>query len=254
FAWREEVIALVRHHQVPYCLLDQPSPQRLAIEVSQTARCDRLALLAEADVRGRVCRDQERLLVNVALFGTYCQEQGCWTAPYSFPSDHSRFLYFHETGRHPDVLAHEDFRAEVVLMSGLPGAGKDHWVRSNLPDWPVVSLDALRGQLEVKPADPQGTVVNRARELAREYLRQGRSFVWNATNLSRQLRGECICLFARYNARIRVVYVEVAEERLYEQNRQRPVPISQAVIERLLDRWEVPDRTESHLLERIVRD
>jgi hypothetical protein len=56
-AVRESITALVRYHEVPYYLLDRPDPQRLAIEVSQTARCDHLALLAEADVRGRVCRD-----------------------------------------------------------------------------------------------------------------------------------------------------------------------------------------------------
>jgi predicted kinase len=252
FAVREQVAALVRHHQVPYYLVDRPDARRLAIAVSQTARCDRLALLAEADVRGRVCGDQQRLLDNIALFVEFCQEENCLSAPRMFASDHARFLYFRSAHRHPDAPAHEDFRAEVVMMSGLPGAGKDTWVRNNLPRSPVVSLDAIRGDMDVDPADEQGQVINRAREQARDHLRGGQSFVWNATNLSRQLRAQCVQFFADYHARIRIVYVEASEERLLRQNRQRQIPVPQAVLERLLDRWEVPDMTEAHSIEWVV--
>src|SRR5262249_41574022 len=100
--------------------------------------------------------------------------------------------------------------------------------------------------------DAQGQVLNRARELARDHLRHGRPFVWNATNLSRQVRGECLRLLAAYNTRVRIVYVEVDEPRLHAQNRRRPAPVPAAVIERLLDRWEVPDRTEAHQVDRVV--
>jgi predicted kinase len=142
----------------------------------------------------------------------------------------------------------------VVLTSGLPGSGKDHWVRRHRGDWPVVSLDALRGELGVDPADTQGAVVNRARELARGYLRDGRSFVWNATNVSRSLRDEVIGLFARYGARVHVVYLEVPADVLMTRNRQRPAAVPEAVLERLLDRWEVPDRTEAHRVDWLVTD
>ena len=108
FALREQVAALVRHHQVPYYLVDRADARRLAIEVSQTARCDHLAILAEADVRGRICPDQQRLLDNVALFVEFCREEDCLSAP-RLPSDHARFLYFRSAQRHPDVPAHEDF-------------------------------------------------------------------------------------------------------------------------------------------------
>ena len=254
FAVREQVAALVRHHQVPYFLLERGDARRPVLEVSQTARCDRLALLAEADVRGRACADRQRLLDNVALFVEFCREQGCLSAPYAFASDHARFLYFRDEGRQPDAPAHEDFRAEAVLTSGLPGAGKDHYVRAHFADWPVVSLDALRGELDVDPAGEQGAVVQRAREAAREYLRQGRSFVWNATNVSRQLRGECVRLFAAYRARVRIVYVEAPEAVLLAQNRRRPSPVPEAVIERLVERWELPDLTEAHQVEWVMRE
>ena len=233
FTLREQVTALVRHHQVPYYLMEQADPLRTVAAVSQTARCDHLAILAEADIRGRHCGDQGCLLENVTLFAEYCREQGCLPGPREFPSDHTRFVYFRSEDRHPDVPVHDDTRCEVVLMSGLPGAGKDHWVRRHHPDWPVVSLDVLREDLDIDPADGQGVVIQQARELARAYLRQSKSFVWNATNLSRQIRETCIGLFADYKARIRIVYLEAAEEELLKRNRQRPMPVPQAVMERL---------------------
>lgn len=254
FAVREQVAALVRHHQLPYFLVDQADSQRRAITASQTARCDWLALLAEADVRGRICPDRQRLLDNVALFAEICREEGCLSGPRPFASDHARFLYFRDDSRHPDAPAFDDTRCEAVLLSGLPGSGKDHWLRENLPERPAVSLDALRAELGVDPADEQGAVINRARETAREFLRAGRPFAWNATNLSRQLRTEVINLFAAYKAAVRIVYLEVPEAVLFEQNRRRDARVPAAVIERLLDRWEVPDVTEAHKVELVLRE
>ena len=112
----------------------------------------------------------------------------------------------------------------------------------------------MRDELDVLPTDDQGPVLNRAREQARAYLRQGQSFVWNATNVSRQLRGESLRLFADYNAHVRIVYVEASPDVLFPQNRQRPAPVPEKVIERLMDRWEVPDLTEAHQVDWIVRE
>src|SRR5271154_1243925 len=97
--WRQGV------EDEPYHLFDRDDPVRSVAEVSQTARCDLLALLAEADVRGRICRDQQRLLDAVGLLAEQCRDSGCWTTKMAFPSDHSRFLYFRDEKRHPAVLA-----------------------------------------------------------------------------------------------------------------------------------------------------
>jgi predicted kinase len=246
FATREAVCALVRHHQVPFFLIEKDDPARTARAISQSARCDHLALVAEADARGRHCADGQRLLDNIALFRELCAETGCLDAPAAFPSSHARVLYLRGDTNDALYLPHESFRADVVVMSGLPGSGKDLWVRINLAGWPVVSLDQIRGELDVDPSDNQGEVVAHARELAREHLRAGRSFVWNATNLSKQLRTTVLNPFFDYGARIRIVYVEVPETALRTQNRQRESAVPDAVIERLLDRWEVPERGEAH--------
>jgi len=217
------------------------------------ARCDHLAILAEADAKGRTCADRDRLLDGIALFVDLCREEGCLSTPRAFASDHARFLYFRDERREPDTPAHAEHRSQAVLLSGLPGGGKDHWIRENLRGWPVVSLDDLRADLDVSTEERQGGVVERARSIAREHLRAGRSFAWSATSLSRQVRDACIGLFARYDARIRIVYVEAPEERLRRQNRERPRPVPERVLEGLLDRWEVPDITEAHEVERILR-
>jgi predicted kinase len=252
FAAREQISALVRHHLVPLYLAEREDPRRLAIEVSQSARCDHLAILSEADARGRICPDPQRLLGNIARFAGICGEHGCLQKTFPFPSDHHRFLFFRDLSRQPDSDTNDDFSCEVVLMSGLPAAGKDYWIQHHLKSWPMVSLDAIRIGLGVTPNGGQGEVLNRARDIAREYLRAGQSFVWNATNLTRQVRNDCIRLFAEHRARVRIVYREVSSDRLFYQNRHRRNRVPVSVIERLLDRWETPDRTEAHQVEWIV--
>jgi predicted kinase len=95
-------------------------------------------------------------------------------------------------------------------------------------------------------------VIAAARELARERLRAGEPFVWNATNLSRSIRGQLIDLFAGYRARIEIVYREVPEPDLWRQNRERTRPVPERVIDALLARWTVPDLTEAHGVEAVV--
>jgi putative nucleotidyltransferase with HDIG domain len=156
FALREIIVNLVRHHGLPVWALERADPQRAVIAASQRVRLDWLALLAEADVRGRSSADQDDLLTNIALFREFCREQGCYGTPYAFANDHSRVQYFRTPGRDPAYAAYDDTRFEVVLMSGLPGAGKDTWLAANLPDWPVIALDDLRAALDIDPADDQG--------------------------------------------------------------------------------------------------
>jgi predicted kinase len=117
----------------------------------------------------------------------------------------------------------------------------------------MISLDELRREMRIAPAENQGPVVARGRERTHEYLRRKQSFIWNATKISRQLREHCISLCAAYNARVHIIYVETGAEALAEQNRSRERVVPPEVINRLLARWEPPDLTEAHQVEMIVR-
>ena len=252
FTLREQVTALVRHHLVPLYLAEREDPRRLAIEVSQTARTDHLAILSEADARGRICPDPQKLLTNIARFAEFCRQFECHGQAFPFVSEQARFQFFHHPAHPPENPPPEHFTCDVVLMSGLPGSGKDYWIQHQLRGWPMISLDQIRQELGLAPNEPQGAVLNRARDLAREYLHAKRSFCWNANNLSRQVRNECVRLYAEFGARVRIVYREVSSDRLYYQNRQRRNRVPVSVIERMLDRWETPDRTEAHQVDWVV--
>lgn len=249
FATREQICALVRSHQVPFFGITKPDAERLAIRLSLVTRNDWLALVAEADGRGRRCldpADQARIIDNCLLWAEQCREVGVLDRPRAFASAHTRRVYFESETRHPDVLAHDDTTCEVILMSGLPASGKDHWLRTTRPELPVVSLDDLRDELEVDPAETQAQVIAVARERAREHLREQRSFAWNATNLSASLRAQLLQLARDYRARTHVVYVETSAAEQSARNRARPVPVPHKAVERMVMRWSVPDVTEAH--------
>ncbi|MFH7026638.1 MAG: AAA family ATPase [Heteroscytonema crispum UTEX LB 1556] len=125
-------------------------------------------------------------------------------------------------------------------------------VKENLLDWRVISLDKLRQTMGVSPDDDQGAVANQAKAIAKEYMRVGQSFVWNATNLSRQLRGMLISLFAGYQGSIRIVYLEAPWEELLHRNRDRAAKIPEKVLSRMKNRLEVPDITEAQQVDWIV--
>jgi predicted kinase len=254
FALREQVCGLIRYHQIPFYLIERDDAQRVAAEVSVAARCDLLALVAEADIRGRICADMPRIVDQIELFREFCRDEGCFSEPRRFASDHTRVVYFRSEGRQPDVEVWDDTRSEIILMSGLPGAGKDTTIRERFGHLPVVSLDALRETMDVEPDENQGQVVQAAREKARELLRRGESFVWNATNLNRQRRAPILSLAGDYGARIRIVYVESPAATLFAQNKAREASVPEKVIRRMTERWEVPLLSEGHVVERLVRE
>ncbi|MBK6734052.1 MAG: AAA family ATPase [bacterium] len=245
-ARRERICGLIRHHQEPFFIMARDDAERRAITMSWRLDCRHLALLAEADARGRQCRDSGRLLENIELFVEYARELDCLDQSYRFASDHSRFLYFRRQDRSPAYCAHDDTKGLLTVMCGLPAAGKDTWIRQQEPGSAVISLDDMRRELKVRPTDPQGPLAAEARERARVLLRRGVSFVWNATNISNDQRGRVIDLGADYGYRIRIVCAEADAVDLRRRNDERDRPVPAAALERMLERWEAPDLTEGH--------
>ncbi|GAB4207227.1 MAG: AAA family ATPase [Roseiflexaceae bacterium] len=246
---REQVARLVRHHGLPLWFLDREQPERALVLASQSVRLDRVALLAEADARGRICADQRELLARIDLFRQLATELECYDRPRAFASDHSRFAYCRNPQASLSYDAYDDTRFEVVLMCGLPASGKDTWTRTQQPGWPVISLDAIREELEIEPTEHPGPVAQAAKRRARELLQHGQPFVWNATNITRLLRRQLIDFFSAYGARVRIVCTDAPLATILRRNRARTDPVPERVILRMLEKFEAPDLTEAHSVE-----
>lgn len=239
---RERACNLIRYHMVPYRLVDAPDWQRQILALNLNARCDLLTILARADARGRICQDQQKLLDQIELFAQLASEN-----PPPFADAHSRVTYFRKGGDPARVVFHQP-RCRVTVMSGLPAAGKDHWIEHHGQGQPIVSLDGLREELDVSPGGDQGEVIQAAREQARQHLRASRDFIWNATNLSQSLRQRTLELCYDYQADVRLVYVEAPLAEIERRNQARSRPVPAGVVERMLRRWEPPDQQEAHEL------
>lgn len=248
FAVREAIAGLVRYHGLPIWALEKPNPRKQLVMAAMEVNTQWLALLARADVLGRICADQQNMLYRIDLFEEFCRENNCWGQARPFASNNARMHYIQHEDSYIDYIPFDEPQMEVVMLCGLPGAGKDSYIQRNYKQTPVVSLDDLRVSMKIAPNDKEGNgqVVQAAKEQARVMLRAKKSFVWNATNTTRQMRTQLVELFTSYKALVKMVYVEAPYKLLHKQNHNREAIVPTTVIEKLIRKLEVPAPWEAH--------
>lgn len=248
FYIRESVVGLVRYHGLPLWVFEKEYPVQALLKASLEVNTRWLAILATADVLGRECSDQKEMLYRIELFRELCMEQDCWGQPRLFPSELSKFQYFRKEEQSPDYLPFDTTHSEAIILSGLPGSGKDFFLKKNFPQHAVISLDDMRRKSKINYRDTKGNgrVIQEAKELAKTYLRNRQPFVWNATNITLQMREQLIDLFAVYDPIIRIIYLEVPYKKLLSQNKNRDFPIPEPALEKMIGKLEVPRSWEAH--------
>ncbi len=253
--FRETVCALVRHHMIPAYLTEQDDPIRTVREIAAIGEVAEdfswtlLHMLAKADVKGRMADDIEDSMVKVELSGLVAEEAGCLYKPYAFANLFTKHAYLSGRNVQPDQELYDDTWGEVILLSGLPGTGKDTWIHQNHPEKLVVSLDEIRMELWVRAGDSQAEVILSAMERAKEHLRKQRPFVWNATDLTKETRRKLISLFERYRAKTRIVYLETERETRKARNVGRKEAVPEDAVAGMLEKTVLPTPDEAHTVD-----
>lgn len=252
---REAVCLLVRYHSYPPVAIERDQPQlqlhRMAANglLVPDFSIKMLCMLCNADMLGRKCNDQQEVLDKIAMCEELAKEEGCYDSCYTFPSSYTQRAFLAGRDNWKNQELYDDTWGEVILVSGLPGTGKDTWIKNNMSDLPVISLDDIRRANKISPTAEQGRVANLAREQAKDYLRKHQPFVWNATNITVQMRESLVSLFETYHARVRIVYLETDWQTLLERNHSRKDVVPQAVIEKMLGKLVLPEAYEANKVE-----
>lgn len=249
---REAICNLIANHSLPPHAIEKSNGKfrlmRAAAngELTPYFNIKMLCCLALADINGRISADKEEFAEKVILCEELAKEAGCYEKPYSFPSDYTAFSYLSGKNISPEYPLYDATWGEVILMSGLPGTGKDTWIKQNCPQLPMISLDEIRKEYGISPVGPQMQVANIASERAKEMLRKKQSFVWNATNITPDIRQRHIKLFCDYGAFVRAVYLETDLQEQMKRNKNRADAVPERAIDDMLRKLIPPERFEAH--------
>lgn len=254
---REAVCLLIRYHSYPpFCISDEGDTRlhRIAANglLTDAFSLRRLITLEKADSLGRRGEGVADMYDRVKYCEMMAEELGILDTPYPFTSDYARRAYFKGRLSYRDGELYKPEPFEVIMMSGLPGTGKDTYIRKHFPTLPVISLDEIRERLGISPTEKQARVIECAHEEVRALLRKRQPFVWNATSITAELRSRQISLFEDYGASVRCIFLETGWEEELRRNRERERNVPEEVILSMLSRLEMPEVYECETVEWIT--
>lgn len=248
---RESICNLVRYHSFPPYALSYENADIRLLKIAANGNLardfsiEKLCTLEKADMLGRIHSGVDDALDRIDCCKMLAEELGCLKKPYEFANDFSMRAYFKGKTLWKEHDMFNDSWGTVILMSGLPGTGKDTYIKEKYSHLPLISLDEIRKELHISPTKKQGKVAAIGHERAREYLRKKQSFVWNATNITTQTRDMQISLFEEYGASVKTVFLETEWDEQIRRNRSREDEVPTSVIEHMLSKLVLPEKYES---------
>lgn len=255
FGIRERICGIIMVHQVPFFLMNdrQRSPEYTLRLLSVAVPVRLLLMVALADMQGRETVTQAACLDDLALVWLLAEEMGVLDTPAAFVDNTTRWRYFAGNGDiYPETPFYREAGSEVIVLSGLPAVGKNHWVDRLGKDWPVLSFDDAKAEFGLAEGDKVGQAVHAVIDRAKKLLAKREPFIWNATHLTKQMRGKTLDLVHAYQGVSRLVYLEEPRAVLLSRNSKRDSALPNKRLEEMLLKWDVPQLPEAYRVEHYV--
>jgi putative nucleotidyltransferase with HDIG domain len=252
FKTREQIVALIKYHGLPLNFMDKENIEYTLIKTSECLDMRLLYLLSKADLLGRECSDKDELLSKIEYFKDYSIELKCYYSRKKFKNAYTRFKYFNSKNIWPDDEVFDITTFEVIVVVGLPLAGKDTYINENLSHLNIISLDDIREEFKVSSRDDSSKIAMIAKERAKGYLRVKQPFVWNATNIIYDTRKKLCDLFSAYGAKVKFIYIEAPYKELISRNRIRSRSVPVKVLNNMLHKLEILENFEGYEVEFLV--
>ncbi len=127
----------------------------------------------------------------------------------------------------------------LVILVGPAGVGKSTWAAANFEPGQIVSSDGLRGQVGEGPHDQAASADAFAvlDDIVTRRLRRGLTTVIDSLGMDAPTRARWLTLAERAAVPCVAAVFEVTAAVVRAQNRARAVPVPEAVVRNMLERW-----------------
>lgn len=234
---REEICWLVRWHMNFHHITQKPENKQCEeiIRLSQGASTiEKLLILNVADSRGSKSKENSEANINDRLvpIASWAMSKDCYIKPFT-PTPRTNVC-------------------TMFVMIGLPGSGKDTYIKKFLPSLPCICRDDIReeitdGQILGRKLmlDNQGeaAVTNMVRERIKNCCLRERNFIINQTSLKKKYRQEFKDIALKYG-NVNVVYIYVEAPSIQTCIDRRGGGKWEGIINRMWDSFEFPDNSE----------
>lgn len=265
------VLNLVGEHQIPRLLVLKHSESKASfLKLARQSNMQLLYWLERADIQGRITVDKALDLLVLEEFKQLCQTYGVWQmldpltelrpAWEALPKPAQTYVQAYalaelESGKITQVLealsttyAHREQHAHLVMTCGVSGSGKSTWLQTHYPKYERISLDELREQWNGDRSSQacSGQIRQQAKEQLKAALREKRGVIWDATNVRKDFRTLIADLGRDYHALVTMVVFLLPETELRKNNRAREHVVTDAVLDRQLESYQLPTLDEAH--------
>lgn len=279
------VIDLVNYHQWPTMMVKRyEQAQDPIILMGECHRLHRRATpqllyyLELADMRGRTSADRSRQIQNIETFRELCEKTNTWNDLSLYRTWAQKVQEHYPTLNHEEqdyIFSHlirqfergniktmkegmerlqkqplfEDNRfGHLYIMCGPSGCGKSSWIKKNLPNATIISLDDLRQELTGNRANQESNqiVVEEAYKRLKKALINKETVVWDATSLLKEYRTPLIALAHDYRALSTIVLVQKKYSDLIIKNQERKNKIPNRALKEQFDSFQWPEVDEAY--------